>query len=361
MQEIKRENTLVIDAHPLGFRPNTIALHESIFQQYRFSPEQVISIEYSSYKKQIFIKLTSKTILEQTLLQHKDKFTYVENGIEYILNVDVECGSKVTALVSIIPSEITGQQVQHFFQQFGLIQRIIPLSFPNSHRYPIYSGRQLIVFTKLYKSLPSYVELYGHPIQILTSDRPKACNICGEDNHLAAECRHGNQQSAQVKAPQKPYQFDIDKTRKVALSAEEFPTISVSTISSVNKPKEVKSFDSLSLSSTSVQENITKDIVTGQGEIAHDTSSFATVLPAPPHDSPHLPSLTPVSASECSSKDIGCVLPKKNDEQCVESSVKESDSECSSFEKHSDPELSAKRRVKKKIHFSNPVVGKQKV
>lgn len=79
-------------------------------------------------------------------------FHYSENGNNYERTVDVDQSAKITAWISTIPAEIDNQKIIYTFQKFGQISKVIPIRF-SLYIYPIYSGRQLIVFNKFIREV----------------------------------------------------------------------------------------------------------------------------------------------------------------------------------------------------------------
>ena len=184
---IIRQNTVYIDIHQLAVNPEIAEVHELIANTLPATVDNLISIILDTYKRHIYIKTIAASVAEKFINHCNGQINYQVNNVTYQLPVRLVEDDFVTVTVVNVPYECSNEQLRQVFGTYGEIARVIQLNHAKHLRFPVDSGRRLVVFRKLPVNIPQHVEVEGHKLRVSYASQVKQCPLC-QGNHLRYSC-----------------------------------------------------------------------------------------------------------------------------------------------------------------------------
>ena len=133
------------------------------------------------------MKTISQVVAERFVQHCQGVATLVHHEVTYKLKVSIVEEDYISVHVATISLETTDEQVRTFFSKYGDVVRVVKLNHGAHLDFPIYSGRRLVVFKKIYTNIPQHLEMGGTKLRASYDLQVKVCPLCA-GNHIRHRC-----------------------------------------------------------------------------------------------------------------------------------------------------------------------------
>ena len=120
----------------------------------------------------------------------------LKNGLKVgdeVLSFVYHGTKNVRVYLSHLPLGIYFYEVKDFFAIYGNVEDYINVT-KTLHGRKIPTGERIVIFSKLWSDIPSFIFLKGWQVAVRYSGQPKTCRFCYEQGHFADVCPNRRRQ-----------------------------------------------------------------------------------------------------------------------------------------------------------------------
>jgi hypothetical protein len=183
-----RRNTLVCVFDPASPRISAFDIHEWIHAQLHVVASSVIMIQIDGLRRQVFIKFTALSFLQDILHTTNGEtiYKYVTGEIYPVRLMIAAKGIRRIRLANL-PPEMPNDTIRTALKQCGDIQSINDEQWATHYRYPVSNGIKSVIMS-LHKHIPSHITIDGYRALTSYDGQPQTCYGCGNIDHMYNAC-----------------------------------------------------------------------------------------------------------------------------------------------------------------------------
>jgi hypothetical protein len=188
MQKYERKDTAVCIFDKTSHRITAYEIHEWIYNSLHLETEDVVIIQIDGPRRQVCIKTTHSTVVENLISRNKGESIYqYDSGETYKVIISQAGLGRRNVRIANLPPEMPEEIIRQHLGKYGQVAKIKEEKWANTYRYNVANGIR-IVQMDLRTHISSHIHIDGYRALISYTGQPSTCYICGGTNHMAQEC-----------------------------------------------------------------------------------------------------------------------------------------------------------------------------
>jgi hypothetical protein len=188
-----RPNTLVLDYSLVPGRLKKEIIHDFISKNLDLNRANVISLQVSQFKKQVFIETVTLNVALETVTKHNmvHKILYEDNEYPIKLNM---VDSAVDVKVRDLPPRMKHESIVRKLCEFGEVLSITDERWDEQYIFSNVLSGLRIVRMRVRTPIPSFILVDGEQTMVTYPDQVLTCRWCNFRQHPGSKCAENRMQ-----------------------------------------------------------------------------------------------------------------------------------------------------------------------
>jgi hypothetical protein len=188
-----RPNTLVVDYSLVPGRLKKEIIHEFISSNLELNSENVISLQVSQFKKQVFIETVSLSVAQETVSKHNMLHKIMYEDIEYLIKLNM-VDSAVDVKIHDLPPRMRNESILRKMSEFGEVLSITDERWDEQYIFSNVLSGVRIVRMRIKASISSFIFVEGEQTLVTYTEQVLTCRWCNFRQHPGSKLSENRMQ-----------------------------------------------------------------------------------------------------------------------------------------------------------------------